>query len=367
MHSARHQSRKVRHVDQVKRADFVCNLSHARKIDDPRIRAAAANDQFRTFLFRDPLQFVVIDRLGFFRDTVGNDLVGLSGKIQMMPVRKVSAMRKVQSENRIARLNHRRIGRHVRLRSRVRLHVRVLGAEELFGAVARQVLDDVGKLAAAVVPLARIPFRIFVREDRTHRLEHGFAHKILRSDQLQAFMLAAGFVINRSGNRWVDFVQRTRHGRSFHRRPSMKDSRCVLILTRWRDSPPAAPEGSRRLLECLAEERRQVIAIHIFIGRLARRVVSARKHDRLVIQPVPLELGQPPVAKIRAGRSDRTSHKQSATFRPAGELFEIRHRTDRQPQISQPLEFNLCLEPFAGYAALTARATRHRQNKSMHD
>ena len=51
-------------------------------------------------------------------------------------------------------------------------------------------------------------------------------------DQLKAFMLAASFVINRGGNCWIDFVQRARHGRSFHRRASMQDRMCVLILTR---------------------------------------------------------------------------------------------------------------------------------------
>ena len=47
----------------------------------------------------------------------------------MMAVREVTAMRQIQSENGVARLQHCGIGLHVRLRSGMRLHVGMLGAE----------------------------------------------------------------------------------------------------------------------------------------------------------------------------------------------------------------------------------------------
>ena len=81
-----------------------------------------------------------------------------------MPVRQVAAVRQVHAEDRVAGLNHGGVGRLIGLRSGVRLHVGVLGAEELLGALARQVLDDVGELAAAVVALARIAFGVLVGE-----------------------------------------------------------------------------------------------------------------------------------------------------------------------------------------------------------
>ena len=46
----------------------------------------------------------------------------------------------------------------------MRLHVGVFGFEQLLGAIACEVLDDVGKFAAAVVALAGIAFGIFVSE-----------------------------------------------------------------------------------------------------------------------------------------------------------------------------------------------------------
>jgi hypothetical protein len=45
--------------------------------------------------------------------------------------------------------------RGVGLRAGMRLHVRVVGAEQLLGAVDRELLDLVHHLAAAVVALAR--------------------------------------------------------------------------------------------------------------------------------------------------------------------------------------------------------------------
>ena len=82
-------------------------------------------------------------------------------------------MRQVQPEDGVARLQQRHVGRGVRLRAGVRLHVRVLGAEELLGAVAREVLHHVGELAAAVVALAGIALGVLVGEDRPGRFEHG--------------------------------------------------------------------------------------------------------------------------------------------------------------------------------------------------
>src|ERR1035438_4178747 len=108
-----------------------------------------------------------------------------------MPVREVSAMREVQSENGVPRLNDRGVSGHVGGGTGVRLHVGVLGAEQLLGAVACQVLHYVGKFASAVIALAGIAFGVLVGEDGASRLQLGLADKVFRSDKLQAFVLAA--------------------------------------------------------------------------------------------------------------------------------------------------------------------------------
>ena len=113
-----------------------------------------------------------------------------------MPVGEVAAVRQVQPEDGVARLQHRGVGFHVGLRSGVRLDVGVLRSEKLLGTVARQVLDDVGELAASVVALAGIAFGVLVGEHRAHGFEHGFADEVFRGDQFQSFVLAADFIVD---------------------------------------------------------------------------------------------------------------------------------------------------------------------------
>src|SRR5271157_1952134 len=105
MRASSDQSGEVRHVNQVQRANFVGNLAHAREIDEPRIGAAAADDQLWPLALSDLLQIVVINGLGFLGHAVGNDLVGLAGKIQWMAVRQMPAVREVQSENGVSRFD----------------------------------------------------------------------------------------------------------------------------------------------------------------------------------------------------------------------------------------------------------------------
>ena len=62
-----------------------------------------------------------------------------------------------QPEERVARLEQRHVGGVVGLGAGVGLDVGVLGAEQLLGAVDRQLLGDVDLLAAAVIAAAREP------------------------------------------------------------------------------------------------------------------------------------------------------------------------------------------------------------------
>ena len=97
-------------------------------------------------------------------------------------------------------LQQRHVGGGVGLRAGVGLDVGVLGAEELFGAVAGEVLDDVGELAAAVVALAGVAFGVFVGEDGACGFEDGAADEVLGGDHLEAFVLADDFVLNLCGD-----------------------------------------------------------------------------------------------------------------------------------------------------------------------
>ena len=86
---------------------------------------------------------------------------------------------------------HREVDGHVGLRARVRLDVGVIGAEELLGAIARDVLDDVDLLAATVVALAGKPLGVLVGEHGTGGLEHRQRDEVLGGDQLDGAALAS--------------------------------------------------------------------------------------------------------------------------------------------------------------------------------
>ena len=218
MRAAGNEPGKVRHVDQIKGAHLVGNLAHAGKVNRPRISASPADNQLGAFPLRKLFQLVIVDGFRLFGDAVGDDLVRLAGKIQMMPVRQMSAMRQIQPQNRIARLQNRSVRFHVRLRSGVGLHIGVLRAKQFLRPVPRQVLDNIRKLAAAVITLAGISFGILIREHRAGSLQHGFADKIFRGDQFQAFVLAAGLVINGGGYQRIALGERAVHriGGVFH-------------------------------------------------------------------------------------------------------------------------------------------------------
>src|SRR6266704_1199883 len=106
MHTPGDQASEVRHVDQVERTYFVRDLAHARKINDPRIGAAAADDQLRALFLCELLKIVVINDLSFLGHAIGNDAISFARKIQMMAMGEVSAMCQVQTEDSVTRLQH---------------------------------------------------------------------------------------------------------------------------------------------------------------------------------------------------------------------------------------------------------------------
>ena len=132
---------------------------------------------------------VVVDEHRLARHAVVGDRVEPPGEVDLEPVREVAAVRELEREDRVARLQHRHVDGHVRLSAGVRLDVRVLGAEELLRAVDRELLDLVDDLAAAVVPLAGIALRVLVRRRRADRLEDRRPGEVLRGDQLDLVAL----------------------------------------------------------------------------------------------------------------------------------------------------------------------------------
>ena len=192
------------HVAQQECVDLVGDLPELRGVDRARIGAAAADDQLRAHLLREPQHLVVVDDVRLARHAVVRDRVEPAGEVHLQPVREVAAVRELERQDRLARLQRRHVDRHVRLRARVRLHVRVLRAEQLLRAVDRRLLDLVDDLAAAVVPLAGVTLRVLVRRDGAHRLEHRRPCEVLRRDQLDLATLALELLREQLGYLRID-------------------------------------------------------------------------------------------------------------------------------------------------------------------
>jgi hypothetical protein len=86
----------------------------------------------------------------------------------------------------------------------MRLHVGVLCAEELLRAAARQLLDLVDDLAAAVVALAGVALGVLVRRDRPDRLEDARPGEVLGRDQLDLATLAIRLAAQKLGDLGID-------------------------------------------------------------------------------------------------------------------------------------------------------------------
>src|SRR5262249_57724333 len=102
----------------------------------------------------------------------------VAGEVEVGARGEVYARSEVESQNGIARLQHRRVRSGIGLRAGVWLHIHMLSAKELLRAIPREVLDDVGKFAAAVVALTRISFRVLVGKNAPSSFQHGFADEV---------------------------------------------------------------------------------------------------------------------------------------------------------------------------------------------
>src|SRR6266581_8404291 len=205
VHAAGDEPGEMRHVDDEYCADFIGDRAQRREIDDPRVRAAATDDDPRLLFLGDLAHFVIINPPRLFTDVIRRRLEQRAREIDGRAVCEMPAMRQREAEQRVAELGDGKIRRHVRLRPRVRLHIRMLGAEQLLRPIDRELLDLIDDLAAAVVALPRQPLGVLVRERRAHRLQNRNGNKILRGYELQAVLLPRDLFVDELANLGVDF------------------------------------------------------------------------------------------------------------------------------------------------------------------
>ena len=179
----------VGHVDHQKRAVVVRDARHALKIDHARIGARAAHDKLGMELLRHALDGVVVDTL-ILAQAIRMEVVQLAREVRRRTMRKVAAIVEAHAKHDIARLDSCEICRQIGISARVGLHIGELGTEQFLRSIACEVFDDIDLLAAAVIALARIAFRIFIGEHAAHSLHDGRTGEILRCDKLDGIALA---------------------------------------------------------------------------------------------------------------------------------------------------------------------------------
>ena len=106
-------------------------------------------------------------------------------------------MIQIHAHKGISRLHHRKKYRHICLCAGMGLYIDIFTAKELLRAVSGQILHHVHALAAAVIPLSRIAFRILVCQRAAHSRHNRPAHPVLGSDQLNMGILSVLLVNNR--------------------------------------------------------------------------------------------------------------------------------------------------------------------------
>ena len=190
MRASRDEAGDVRGVDEQQRADVVGDRSERVEVDDAGVRGRAGDDQLRTGLLRERADHVVVEGLRLVVDAVRDELVHPAAEVDRRAVGEVAALVEPHPHHPVARLQHRHERGLVGVRARVRLHVGVLGAEQLAGAVAGELLGLVDDGVAAVVALGRVALGVLVGEDGTLRLEHRRRREVLRRDELDRGVLA---------------------------------------------------------------------------------------------------------------------------------------------------------------------------------
>ena len=95
----------------------------------------------------------------------------------------MSAFVEAHSHDGVARLKKGIEYSEVGLCARVRLNIGVCAAEKLHCTIPCKIFYSIHKLAAAVIAVSRISFRIFVSENRSHSRHNSLACPVLRSNQ----------------------------------------------------------------------------------------------------------------------------------------------------------------------------------------
>ena len=157
-----HQAGNVGDVADEVGADLFGDLAEDLEVDDARICGGAADDDLGPMLLRQIADQIEVQSAGLRVDLVGDRVEEFARHGDFPAVGQVTAVIEGHTHDRLARFDQRCIGRQVGHRTGVGLDVGVIGTEELFGSIPRQVLDQVGDLLSLIITLTGIAFRVFI-------------------------------------------------------------------------------------------------------------------------------------------------------------------------------------------------------------
>ena len=190
------KTRNVRHIDHQHRAVAVGDLGQLLKVDGAGIGRRTGDQQLGADL-RDLLgQCGVVDAAILGGDAVGDKVVVLAAHVHGGAVGQVAALGQVHAHDGVADVQQRKVDGQVGLCAGVRLDVGILRAEQLAGAVNGDLLDLIDVLAAAVITVAGVPFRVLVRQHAAHGRHDGGGNDVLAGDQLNVLPLAAQLTLH---------------------------------------------------------------------------------------------------------------------------------------------------------------------------
>ena len=201
--AAGNEAGEVGEVDEVDGAGLPGDLAEGLEVDGARVGGSSGNDQAGPIAQHRVAHHVEVDAAVRFAHAVGSDLEEAAAEVDGRAVGEVAAVAEVHPHDGVAGIQEGEVGGHVGLGAGVGLHVGVIGAEQLGRAGAGELLDLVGVLAAAVVPLPGQAFGVLVREHRPHGLAHRRGHEVLAGDHLELAVLAGRLAEHRAVDQWV--------------------------------------------------------------------------------------------------------------------------------------------------------------------
>ena len=199
MCAAGNKSRDVGHINKKICADFLGDVCKFCKINYTGIGGSACDYHLGLVLKGKGTNLFVIDITVLIK-SVGYHIVVFAREVYGRTVGKVSAAGKAHAENGIAYINKGVINSLVCLCAGMRLNVGMIGAKQLAGTAAGDILNDIYILAAAVITLSGITLGVFVGEDRTHCSQYCGRNDIFACDKLDVAALAKKLQLHCIGN-----------------------------------------------------------------------------------------------------------------------------------------------------------------------